>query len=318
MHFGRGGSIFSGSPTLFAPRRTSPSGVSLPLGPIGAKCSTTADSGGGGFRHDVLLGEAGGLAQPPFKTLRVPKRCAEPHPLGAAPRRLGSQRFFPACPGRPLPSAQQVPGYSYQPRPLQAENSQREPTSTSVPPAKSTTAVDPTGLRRHSEIRIAHDRAPSAARATQRPHHARNVSISRNTCIDSARSDSSAARLSASARIAAAAFRRAASMRAARTTADTGEPSLVKTSSALEVSASGRNVIVSAISTSVRHSVRHSGISAAPLAGAYSSQTLDRHREHREAIRNELARYGASNPRLFGSIAQGTAGPAAIFSGRSS
>jgi predicted nucleotidyltransferase len=36
---------------------------------------------------------------------------------------------------------------------------------------------------------------------------------------------------------------------------------------------------------------------------------LDRLREHREAIRNVLARYGASNPRLFGSIAQGTAGP---------
>ena len=194
----------------------------------------------------------------------VPKRCAEPHPLGAAPRRLGSQRFFPACPGRPLPSAQQVPGYSCPPRPLQAENSQHEPTSTSVPPAKSTTAVDSTGLRRHGEIRIAHDHAPSAARATQRPHHARNVSISRNTCIDSARSDASAASLSASARIAVPAFRRAASIRAARTTADTGEPSLVKTSSALEVSSSGRNVIVSAIRTSVRQSVRRVGISAAP------------------------------------------------------
>ena len=187
----------------------------------------------------------------PVQNLRVPKRCAEPHPLGAAPRRLGSQRFFPACPGRPPPSARQVPVYSCPPRPLQAENPQRAPTSTSVPPAKSTTAVDPTGLRPHSEIRIAHDHAPSAACATQRPHHARNVSISRNTCIDSARSDASAASLSASARIAVPAFRRAASIRAARTTADTGEPSLVKTSSALEVSSSGRNVIVSAIKTSV-------------------------------------------------------------------
>ena len=193
----------------------------------------------------------------PVQNLRVPQRCAEPHPLGAAPRRLGSQRFFPACPGRPLPSAQQVPAYSYPPRPPQAENSQHEPTSTSVPPAKSTTAVDPTGLRRHSEMRIAHDHAPSAARATQRPHHARNVSISRSTCIDSARSDSSAASLSASARIAAPAFLRAASIRAARTTADTGEPSSVKTSSALDVSSSGRKVIVSAIRNSVRHSVRH-------------------------------------------------------------
>jgi hypothetical protein len=56
------------------------------------------------------------------------------------------------------------------------------------------------------------------------PPHARNVSISRNTCIDSARSDSSAESLSASARIAVPAFRRAALTRASRTTADTGEP----------------------------------------------------------------------------------------------
>ena len=45
------------------------------------------------------------------------------------------------------------------------------------------------------------------------------------------------------------------------------------------------------------------------VTSTYSSQTLDRLREHRDAIRNVLARYGASNPRLFGSIAQGTAGP---------
>ena len=207
----------------------------------------TRVAGASVYHHSTFHPTGLESAQTPFKNLRVPKRCAEPHPLGAARRRLGSQRFFPACPGQPLPSAQQVPGYSYPPRPLQAENLQHEPTSTSVPPAKSTTAVDPTGLRRHSEIRIAHDHAPSAARATQRPHHARNVSISRSTCIDSARSDSSAASLSASARIAAPAFRRAASIRAARTTADTGEPSLVKTSNALAVSSSGRNVIVSAI-----------------------------------------------------------------------
>ena len=35
---------------------------------------------------------------------------------------------------------------------------------------------------------------------------------------------------------------------------------------------------------------------------------MDRLREHREAISDVLAKYGASNPRLFGSIAQGTAG----------
>jgi predicted nucleotidyltransferase len=45
------------------------------------------------------------------------------------------------------------------------------------------------------------------------------------------------------------------------------------------------------------------------VTSAYSSRALDRLREHREAIRDVLARYGASNPRLFGSIAQGTAGP---------
>jgi hypothetical protein len=70
-----------------------------------------------------------------------------------------------------------------------------------------------------------------ARRATERPHHARSVSISRSTCMASARSDSSPASLSASARIAALAFRRAASMRAVRTAADTGVPSLAKTSS---------------------------------------------------------------------------------------
>jgi len=45
------------------------------------------------------------------------------------------------------------------------------------------------------------------------------------------------------------------------------------------------------------------------VTSTYSSRTLDRLREHREAIRDVLDRYGASNPRLFGSIAQGTAGP---------
>lgn len=40
----------------------------------------------------------------------------------------------------------------------------------------------------------------------------------------------------------------------------------------------------------------------------YSRRALDRLREHREAIRDVLAKYGASNPRLFGSIAQGTVG----------
>jgi ferredoxin-NADP reductase len=59
----------------------------------------------------------------------------------------------------------------------------------------------------------------------------------------SARSDSSSASLSASARIAALAFRRAASIRADRTATDTAVPSLVKTSSAFDVSSSGRGVV---------------------------------------------------------------------------
>ena len=45
------------------------------------------------------------------------------------------------------------------------------------------------------------------------------------------------------------------------------------------------------------------------VTSTYSSRTLDRLREQREAISDVLAKYGASNPRLFGSIAQGTAGP---------
>lgn len=52
-----------------------------------------------------------------------------------------------------------------------------------------------------------------------------------------------------------------------------------------------------------------SGRKIPTVTSTYSSRTLDRLREHREAIRDVLAQYGATNPRLFGSIAQGTAGP---------
>ena len=45
------------------------------------------------------------------------------------------------------------------------------------------------------------------------------------------------------------------------------------------------------------------------MTSAASDLALNRLREHREAICDVLARYGASNPRLFGSIAQGNAGP---------
>jgi predicted nucleotidyltransferase len=45
------------------------------------------------------------------------------------------------------------------------------------------------------------------------------------------------------------------------------------------------------------------------VASTYSERALDYLREHRAEIVDVLARYGASNPRLFGSVAQGTAGP---------
>lgn len=45
------------------------------------------------------------------------------------------------------------------------------------------------------------------------------------------------------------------------------------------------------------------------MTSTYSRRALERLREHREEIGDVLARYGASNPRLFGSVAQGTAGP---------
>lgn len=45
------------------------------------------------------------------------------------------------------------------------------------------------------------------------------------------------------------------------------------------------------------------------MTSTYSKQALECLREHREEIAAVLARHGASNPRLFGSVAQGTAGP---------
>lgn len=45
------------------------------------------------------------------------------------------------------------------------------------------------------------------------------------------------------------------------------------------------------------------------MTSAASDLALTRLREHREEIGDVLARYGASNPRLFGSIAHGNAGP---------
>lgn len=125
-----------------------------------------------------------------------------------------------------------------------------------APLAMSTTAAGRIGLRRRIAGRPARVRVPAEEHEAGKPHHARSVSMSRSTCIASARSASSAASSSASARTAAAAFRRAVSMSAARTAADTGVPSLVKTASARDASSSGRKVIVSATESSVIQNVR--------------------------------------------------------------
>jgi hypothetical protein len=126
----------------------------------------------------------------------------------------------------------------------------------SAQPARLIAGARRTGRRRHSACRIGHGRGDPMRPEGGRSHHARSVSISRSTCAASALSASSAASASASARIEAAAFRRAASISAARTAADTGVPSHVNTAKAFKVSSSGRNVIVSAIDTSVLQIVR--------------------------------------------------------------
>jgi hypothetical protein len=115
--------------------------------------------------------------------------------------------------------------------------------------AMSTVAAGRIGLRRRIASQPARVHGPPGEHEAGKPHHARSVSMSRSTCTASARSASSAASSSASASRAAAAFRRAASMSAARTAADTGVPSLVKTASARDASSSGRKVIVSATET---------------------------------------------------------------------
>ncbi len=176
-------------------------------------------------------------------------RCAVPHQRGASHRSSGTRRSCRAGPGRPRRPVRQALGCSRRRFQLRDESSRREPTWMLVQPARSTRAVDLTGLRRRSGNWTARDRDSPAGRATERPHHARNVSMSRSTCMASARSDSSSASLSASARIAALAFRRAASIRADRTATDTAVPSLVKTSSAFVVSSSGLKVMVLAIAT---------------------------------------------------------------------
>ena len=183
------------------------------------------------------------------KALIAPARHAGPHQRGASRPSLGTQRSCRAGPGRQLRSAQQALGSSRRRLRSRVGSWQREPRWMSAQPARSTAVVDLTGRLPRIGNRTAHDRDSPSRTATERPHHARSVSMSRSTCMASARSDSSSASLSASARIAAPAFRRAASIRADRTAADTAVPSLVRTSSALDVSSSGRKVIVSAIAT---------------------------------------------------------------------
>jgi hypothetical protein len=143
-----------------------------------------------------------------------------------------------------------------------------------APLARSTVAVGRIGLRRRIASQPARVRAPAEEHEAGKPHHARSVSMSRSTCIASARSASSAASSSASARTAAAAFRRAASMSAARTAADTGVPSLVKTASAREASSSGRKVIVSATESSVIQNVRRC-VPAAALTSLLAAPVAD-------------------------------------------
>ncbi len=45
------------------------------------------------------------------------------------------------------------------------------------------------------------------------------------------------------------------------------------------------------------------------MTSTFSERALQHLRAHKEEIVDVLAKYGASNPRLFGSVAQGTAGP---------
>jgi hypothetical protein len=174
-------------------------------------------------------------------------QCGVPHQHGASDRRRGSQRCCRVGPGRSPRSVRRALESCDHRSLSRAESLPASMMSTSVPPAMSTREDRLTGQRQPIVNLTARDREHRAARSADRPHHARNVSISRSTCAASARSSSSAAISSASARILAAAFRRAASMSAARTAVETGVPSLVSASIARDASSSGRNVIVSAI-----------------------------------------------------------------------
>jgi hypothetical protein len=107
--------------------------------------------------------------------LRDRGRCAVPHQRAASRPSLGTRALAePARVGRRGP---------------RDESWRHEPTWTLAQPARSTEAVDLTGRRRRSGNRSARDRDSPAGHITERPHHARSVSISRSTCMASARSD---------------------------------------------------------------------------------------------------------------------------------
>jgi len=169
-----------------------------------------------------------------------------PHRRGACHRRRGSQDSCRVDWGRSPKSVLRALESRDRRSLSRAESLPASPMSTSVPPAMSTREDRLTGQRRPAASLTARDREHHPARSADKPHHARNVSMSRSTCAASARSSSSAAISSASARISAAAFRRAASMSAARTAVETGVPSLVSALIARDASSSGRNVMVSA------------------------------------------------------------------------
>ena len=155
-------------------------------------------------------------------------------------------------------------------------------TSTSGRRAASRAAAGPTARRLRTEHRPAHSPGSRVGHAAGTPHHARNVSMSRNTRAASARSASSSASVAASARSASPARARAAAISAERTAEDTGVPSAVRAASALVVSSSGRKVMVSAMPHTVTPDVRHDLLSwvvaGQQASGPAAEPNVDGHR----------------------------------------
>jgi len=127
------------------------------------------------------------------------ERCGVPHRLGPSRRGGGIQRSCLAGPGQRLRPARQVLAWRCRRFRSQAESLRHELTLTWARQARLTAAGDRTGLPGRSGSQIVRGRGSPAGRAVEIPHHARSVSMSRSTCMASARSDSSSASLSASA-----------------------------------------------------------------------------------------------------------------------